>query len=422
MEEANQKFDDVAWTEVMAQVEKTYVLLTEQQVELESQNKSLTSTQEFLSNIMESMTDVLLVCDRDGVIVQCNKAFEAQLCTKENQVIGTHYTDLIKLDEASLKLLGSNQSVSDINVDIVVDQVTEQFSVNCCVRQDDRLRMLGYVFIGRPIGELVRAHQDLQITHTQLKESQDHLIESEKMASLGRLVSGVAHEINNPVSFVYGNVYALHQFFERLKQQIIDTTKPIPEDVQDIFDDMPQLMEGTIEGLERVTDIITGLRNFSSIYKEESKRVDLTEIIKMAVLWTQKSHKTNIQIDNLTENGIFVYANAGKLHQLFVNLLQNAFFALNSVDAPNLVITSAVEDNKIKINFIDNGIGIEKSKLSKIFDPFYSTKKTGEGMGLGLYICYNIAKEFMGSLSAKNNPDQGMTFTLILPLMDDQDA
>ena len=87
-----------------------------------------------------------------------------------------------------------------------------------------------------------------------------------------------------------------------------------------------------------------------------------------------------------------------------------------------MVITSAVEDNKIKINFIDNGIGIEKSKLSKIFDPFYSTKKTGEGMGLGLYICYNIAKEFMGSLSAKNNPDQGMTFTLILPLMDDQDA
>jgi len=424
MKNNDQQFDETVWVEVMSQVEKTYSLLNKNQEELEEKNKSLKTTQDFLSNIMSSMTDVLLVCDQNGLIIQCNKAFQAQLNYTEQEILGIHFSKLLNLDLDSLEYLERHYNLQDINLDIRVgnSKNSEKYNISCCIREDSRSRMLGYVFIGRPIGELMRAHENLKQTHTQLKRSQDRLVESEKMASLGRLVSGIAHEINNPVSFVYGNVYELSQTFEILKQQILATTKSVPNNVQEIFDDFPQLMEGTVEGLDRIADIITGLRNFSTIYKEESQNIELDSVIKTAILWTQKSHKTLLEIEYNDSKNLNVNANPGKLHQLFVNLMQNAIHALKSIENPVLLIKSTVDNNKVKIDFIDNGVGIEQSKLDKIFDPFFSTRKTGEGMGLGLYICYNIAKEFGGSLSAKINSGKGMTFTVLLPLIGERDA
>ncbi|AYQ57671.1 hypothetical protein MS2017_2013 [Bathymodiolus thermophilus thioautotrophic gill symbiont] len=424
MKEANQQFNEAAWVEVMNQVEKTYSLLSKNQQELEDKNSSLETTQVFLSNIMSSMTDVLLVCDQDGLVVQCNNAFKTQLNHIEKEILGTHFSQLLNLDATLLLRLKERKNLQDVNLDIKFGDFnkSEKYNVSCCIRRDSRLRMLGYVFIGRPIGELIRAHEKLQLTHTQLKKSQNRLVESEKMASLGRLVSGIVHEINNPVSFVYGNIYELSQSFDILKQQIVNNNKPPEREVQEIFDDLPELMAGTIEGLERITDIITGLRNFSTIYKEEFQKIKLDSVMKTAVLWTQKSQQKPIEIDNNIQKGLFIFANTGKLHQLFVNLMQNAIHALESIDNPVLSIHSIVEKDTVKIDFIDNGIGIEQSKLSRIFDPFFSTKETGEGMGLGLYICYNIVQEFGGSLSAKNNIGQGLTLTLVLPLVGDDNA
>jgi two-component system sensor histidine kinase HupT/HoxJ len=299
-------------------------------------------------------------------------------------------------------------------------------SLNCTPRYSAVGKMLGMVMTGRPVGELRRAYQALHKTHEELKLTQQQLLHSEKMASLGRLVAGVAHELNNPISFVLGNVHALRKYADRLNRYLAAIhAQPLPAAVDElrhtlridrITADLESLIEGTVEGAERTRDIVDGLKRFSALDRGQMECFNLVDTIERAVHWVTRNGSGHFSVTMVLPPQIEIKGSPGRLQQVIMNLVENAYDATLGIESPQLTIRSAYEGDKILIRFEDNGSGIATANLSKIFDPFFTTKPVGKGTGLGLAISYGIVERHGGELSASNRPEGGAVFVLKLPV------
>jgi two-component system sensor histidine kinase HupT/HoxJ len=300
--------------------------------------------------------------------------------------------------------------------------------LNCTPRRNAAGRQVGLVLVGRPLGELKRAYHQLREAHEALKQAQQQLLHSEKMASLGRLVAGVAHELNNPISFVLGNVHVLQRYGARLSRYLDAVhALDLPPELQALraelridrlVQDLPSLMEGTLEGAQRTTDIVNGLKRFSTAAHEEVTLVELNAVVERAILWVQKGTAPGFDIHWTRVPDCHVMGNAGQLLQVMMNLIQNAFDAasMDPENAPRLDIGLSVEGEQVLLRFADNGPGILEQHLSRLFDPFFTTKSVGKGTGLGLSISYGLVEQHGGQLSAANQAPGGAQFTLTLPL------
>jgi two-component system sensor histidine kinase HupT/HoxJ len=245
------------------------------------------------------------------------------------------------------------------------------------------------------------------------------------MASLGRLVAGVAHELNNPISFVLGNAHALTRYMGRLKTYLAAVHGGVSPNrlgelrgelrIDRILDDIDPLMAGTIEGAERACGIVDGLKRFSAMGKEESKRFNLTEIIETAVRWVMQARSKAFVVERDLPADLPVRGSPGQLQQVVINLVQNAADATSGVPNPKLVIRGEVRHGQAQVSFHDNGPGMDDSVLSKVFDPFFTTKAVGKGTGLGLSVSYGIVERHGGRLAAANDVEGGALFTLTLP-------
>ncbi len=210
--------DEGAWIEVIRKMDQVYADLVRSQVELETNNAALKDAQRFISSVLASMTDILIVCDIDGIIQQTNAALERITGKAGAQICGQPLLSIFTGEAAALvrklpEKVRSGHSVVDCEVSLI-SQTGEAvpLSVNCTSRYNHRGKLVGLVLIGRPVGELRRAYEKLDQAHHKLRQAQQELILSEKMAALGRLVAGVAHELNNPISFVFGNMHALQRY------------------------------------------------------------------------------------------------------------------------------------------------------------------------------------------------------------------
>lgn len=249
-----------------------------------------------------------------------------------------------------------------------------------------------------------------------------------KMASLGRLVAGVAHELNNPISFVFGNMHALKRYSSRITEYLseVDQSGDLAYlqqlrkelKIDRILDDMGPLIEGTLEGAERVSDIVQDLRRYSGGQKEERSRFDLPLVIKKAVQWVSKASRVKPEVDYRLPDSLDIEGCKGQIHQILVNLIQNAVDAMAQLENPRLLLSCETVRDIIKIEVIDEGPGIPEADLAQLFDPFFTTKPVGQGTGLGLYIGYALANDLGGNLSAANRPQGGAVFTLALPFGD----
>jgi two-component system, NtrC family, sensor kinase len=303
---------------------------------------------------------------------------------------------------------------------------------------------------------LQRSNQRFRQTLEELQQTQTQLIQTEKMSSLGQMVAGVAHEINNPVSFVYGNITYVNRYiqdlFGLLNLYQCHYPQPAPEiqqwseqiDLNFLSEDLPKILTSMKVGADRIRQIVLSLRNFSRLDEAEKKAVDLHQGIDNTLMILQ--HRLKPAVDHPGVEVIKTYGNiplvecyAGQLNQVFMNILSNAVDALEPADCSS----TPPEDESIKgqisistrfthrgkfskrpcviIRITDNGPGISPATQEKLFDPFFTTKPVGKGTGLGLSISYQIVVERHGGvLKCFSEPGQGTEFWIEIPTCNTQ--
>ncbi|HEY9876268.1 MAG TPA: PAS domain S-box protein [Candidatus Obscuribacterales bacterium] len=288
--------------------------------------------------------------------------------------------------------------------------------------------------------------QQLEIALRELKQTQTQLIHTEKMSSLGQLVAGVAHEINNPVNFIYGNLTHAkeytHSLLNLVKLYQENYPQPIPEinaeveaiDLDFLMEDLPKLLSSMKVGTDRIRDIVLSLRNFSRLDEAEMKTVDLHEGIDSTLLILQnrlKGKPNHPDIQVIKEYGDLpkVECYAGQLNQVFMNILTNAIDALDDYSRRRSpeeikqnpgkiwIRTQVLGGFKVAIQIADNGSGMTDQVRSRLFDPFFTTKPVGQGTGLGMSISYQIVVEkHRGQLKCISAPMQGAEFVIEIPI------
>ena len=277
--------------------------------------------------------------------------------------------------------------------------------------------------------QLEQKNQILNKTNNELQTAQRQLLHAEKMASVGQLAAGVAHEINNPVGYVLSNVKTLEDYIRSLKTVIessaravetSDKLNPIIEeimadnDVEFICEDIGSLLNESEQGLQRVQEIVMGLKSFSHADADEMNPADVNECIRNTLSMVNNQLKYHCKVYTSLCDESTLTCHAGRLSQVFTNLLVNAGQAIDKDGV--IKIHSVNEAGKLKLYFVDNGAGISPDNLKKLFDPFFSTKAEGEGTGLGLSISYGIIKEHNGTIEVKSVIGKGTCFIISLPL------
>jgi signal transduction histidine kinase len=257
--------------------------------------------------------------------------------------------------------------------------------------------------------KLSKQNQALESTIEQLKDTETQLVQTEKLASLGRMSAGIIHEINNPLNFATTGLYALRSKGKFLAPEQRGEYEEMLTDVE--------------EGVKRVKNIVSDLRTFTHPDVEQRESVRVAEVVRVSLRFLSGEWRDQVRIEEKLDEQQTILANRNKLVHVVVNLLQNSLDALQHKnfegEEPTIWIDGRVEKNRSLLKIRDNGMGIDAEHLDKIFDPFFTTKEVGEGMGLGLSICYRIAQEYGGRISVKTELGKFCEFTLEFPVTEE---
>jgi two-component system, NtrC family, sensor kinase len=287
--------------------------------------------------------------------------------------------------------------------------------------------------------ELRNANDGLNQALDNLKQAQSQLVESEKMASLGQLTAGIAHEINNPINFVTSNVMPLRRDVDMLldavrtieevglsdgtreekRQKIEEYKEELDFDYLKI--EIGHLLKGIHEGASRTAEIVKGLRIFSRVDEDDLKRADINEGIESTLVIANNLLNNRIEIVKDFEKLPLIECYPGKLNQVFLNIISNAVHAINKRHGENpggvVKIATRIQDESITVSIKDNGTGMDEKTRHKIFEPFFTTKEVGEGTGLGMSITYNTIKKHNGQIRIVSEVGEGTEFVLTLPII-----
>jgi signal transduction histidine kinase len=281
---------------------------------------------------------------------------------------------------------------------------------------------------------IIDKNSKLEQVNQEIKDTQAKLLQSDKMASVGVLAAGVAHEINNPMSFVISNIKTLDDYFQDIQQLILAYNQISDSDLTDvqaqleaieklkkdiglesILEDLPGLIADTKEGTGRVKDIVKGLKDVSHVDNHDSYTpCNINDCITNTLRVANNELKYHCKVVTDLKNIPDIYCAQNQIKQVFLNLIINASHAIKEKGI--IEIRSHATNEHIKVQIKDNGSGISKEQMSKVFDPFYTTKPVGEGTGLGLSISYGIIEEHKGEITVKSQVGKGTIFTILLPL------
>ncbi|MFC2075346.1 ATP-binding protein [Bdellovibrionota bacterium] len=272
--------------------------------------------------------------------------------------------------------------------------------------------------------------QELDQANRELVATQAQLVHSAKMVSLGQLVAGVAHELNNPIGYIYSNITHLRSYIGNIRKILDEYEKSeskLPEKLQTVIrelrekldlaymlGDIDAIIESCLDGAGRTKDIVTGLRNFSRLDEAEIKSVDLHEGIENTLKLLTSQLKNRITVHKKFGKLPLVTCHPSQINQVFMNMISNAAHAIK--EQGDIWITTKQDGKKVVITFRDNGPGIPPENLDRIFEPFYTTKEVGTGTGLGLSISYGIIEKHGGKIEVESKPGEGTTFTIRIPI------
>lgn len=287
--------------------------------------------------------------------------------------------------------------------------------------------------------ELQEANEELQVTLDNLKETQTQLVDAEKMASLGQLTAGIAHEINNPINFITSNikplkldlseVYTIIENFAALPEGCSpDQVKAAQESLEEydyefLKEEIESLVGGISDGAIRTSEIVLGLRNFSRLDEDVVKKANLNEGLDSTMVLLRNKTKGMVDILRVYDEQLMdIECFPGKLNQAFMNILNNAVYAVNAKqyqegEKPQIILkTSSVDTQNVAVHLIDNGIGMDEQTKKKLYEPFFTTKDVGEGTGLGMSIVFKIIDKHGGRIEVNSELGKGTEFVLFLPI------
>lgn len=257
--------------------------------------------------------------------------------------------------------------------------------------------------------ELAHANDALEVTNLRLRQTQSHLVQSEKMASLGQLVAGIAHEINNPLAFVINNLFLAQEGLDQLAEAQAETPTPALARVERLRTQV----RNSREGADRVADLVTKLRTFSRLDEGKFKTVNIHESIESALLFLRHKLENRIEVERKYEAPDMLGCFSGELNQVLMNVIANA---IDSIEGPGKITLATVQQNGHFVIIVrDTGKGIPEEIRTKVFEPFFTTKPVGHGTGLGLAISYGIVKAHHGSIEFSSEPGKGTEFVLKIP-------
>ena len=283
--------------------------------------------------------------------------------------------------------------------------------------------------------ELRLQKSDLEETLSTLQRTQSQLLQADKLASIGQLAAGVAHEINNPMGYISSNLNSLGRYIEDIKSVLVAFDGLLVEgeksgelaaactevrricqerDLDYLLSDIGSLIEESVEGAGRVRQIVADLRDFSHVNNPEATEEDVNDLLDKTinVAWNELKYKTEVVRDYGDIPAIRCYG--GKLAQVFLNLLVNAAQAIK--ERGTITVRTRREDENIRIEVADTGCGMPQENLRRIFDPFFTTKEVGSGTGLGLHLAYTTIQAHGGRIDVESAPGEGTTFRIELPV------
>lgn len=421
--------NDEVWSDVLQAMDRTYAELVDYQEELEARNAELTSLRNVLASIMTSISDYLVVTDRSGRIAEASASFCAAQGKAAEAMAGALISEVFdaregaKVREAIARTLTARE-VTEVSAQMVTAEGREPVEFRISPRLDRRGKSTGAILTGRPMGELLRAYDELETSHRELKDTQGQLVRNEKMASLGRLLAGVAHELNNPISFVYANTHTLDKYlnrfeayFERVqagasRDELIALRGELKLDRN--LANLRGAVTGAREGAERVRDIVEDLRRLSADGSGETVAFDLADVARLSASWIERGMKQQVSLAFEGEPRCMVAGRKGHIQQVLMNLVQNAVDAMAGSEAPEIRFAMRYEGSRAVMEVCDTGPGVPEEMRATIFDPFFTTKEVGKGTGLGLSISHKIVEEHGGTLELAESA-RGACFRLTLP-------
>ncbi|MEE4254052.1 MAG: ATP-binding protein, partial [Desulfuromusa sp.] len=375
---------------------------------------------------MDRIDDLILCVDAEERLLRCNK--------KVKEILDQPYSEILQKDWRSLLQTGGiefhpgggkkNECYHPQSERWFLIKTYKFYDAEDCTASGTVITLHDQTETRKMTTELEQAHADLKATQSQI-------LQSEKMAAIGQLAAGVAHEINNPIGFVTSNLHTLGRYVEKLTGHIEKQEEIISQFAAEqaseiiaqlrkkskldaITEDLHDLQSESLDGLARVSKIVKNLKSFSRVDQSEFSHVDINECFEttLDIVWNELKYTAKVEKDLTPLPLVPCYPQ--ELNQVFLNLLVNAGHAIGEKGV--ISIHSWLEEEFVCISVSDNGCGIPEENLERLFEPFFTTKEVGKGTGLGLSISYDIIQKHRGQLQVDSKVGQGTTFTIQLPL------
>lgn len=392
-------------------------------IEKKNAERALQVSEERFRSLVENAHDIIYSINQDGTFSYLSPQFTEFTGFEVKKFLGKTFESLIHPDDLKdsrknwRDTIGIGKSESDFEYRIKrKDGGWRWFTAHSTHIWDDKGNILETIGIAHDVTDIKNVMENLERTNKELQDTQFQLVQSEKMASIGMLVAGIAHEINTPVGAINSMHDTLIRAFGKIKADLEDQYQDIYQQNKGfsstlkIVEDANKVIKTAID---RVTTIIKRLRSFARLDEAELKEADIHEGLEDTLTIVHHEIKHHIKLIKKYGKIPRISCYPGRLNQVFLNLLINAKQAIK--EKGEITITTYQKNGKVCIEFHDNGVGISKENLKKIFDPGYTTKGVGIGTGLGLSIVYRIVQEHLGDIKVKSETGKGTTFTVILP-------
>ncbi len=409
--------------------------LQETRVRLQHENQELSRLIQAVHGIkiewettMDCMTAMVILTDEQGIVRRSNRAFEEFARQSCREIKGSHLKDL--LAEAGFE---EEVEIKD-HGELFHKPSARWFVVNASPTEAASTKSgQGYVITIHDTTQIKAMTEELRKKNDELQATQAQILQQEKMASIGQLAAGVAHEINNPIGFISSNLGTLARYVERIdgflrQQDEIINISGAPEihesiseirkslKIEYILGDINALIEESLDGANRVKKIVQDLKSFSRVDQAEYKYADINECMESTIniVWNELKYKATVKKDYGEIPLTKCYPQ--QLNQVFMNFLVNAAQAIEKQG--DIEIRTRSIKGSIVVSVSDTGCGIPQKDLVKIFEPFFTTKEVGKGTGLGLSIAYDIVKKHNGEIEVESEMGKGTTIKVKIPVVE----